>query len=303
MKILGNTGITKLINLISSKFAPLNSPNLTGTPTAPTASADTNTTQVATTAFVNTKTNNYLPLTGGTMSGEIIQTQNSAIRRNVDNSSLTLYGGTEGTSAYINLIGKNNSTNPGHFMIRAIDGTNNAFLDGAPNGTLTWAGKNVAWDVKTGTANGTISVNGSNVSVYGLGSRAYDSTAYLPLAGGTMTGGLTWLGGSDGTALCGFKFGGGTAANNFYAANFTSMDFGWNWDTGAGSGMAFRSAAYGGAQAGAFIFFARNNTSTAVQLEGHVDGALSWSGTKFTLGSHANITYNASTACIEFSFV
>jgi len=38
-------------NLLSPK-APLASPALTGTPTAPTAAADTNTTQVATTAFV-----------------------------------------------------------------------------------------------------------------------------------------------------------------------------------------------------------------------------------------------------------
>ena len=38
---------------LSSK-APLASPALSGTPTAPTASAGTNTTQLATTAFVNT---------------------------------------------------------------------------------------------------------------------------------------------------------------------------------------------------------------------------------------------------------
>ncbi len=38
---------------IESKFAPKESPNFTGIPTAPTASAGTNTTQIATTAFVN----------------------------------------------------------------------------------------------------------------------------------------------------------------------------------------------------------------------------------------------------------
>ena len=46
--------------------------------------------------------------------------------------------------------------------------------------------------ITSGTSNGTINVNtnGStaNVSVYGLGSNAYTSTDYLPLAGGTMTG-------------------------------------------------------------------------------------------------------------------
>jgi len=52
MKYLGNTGLAKLIALINEKFAPLNSPAITGTPTAPTAASGTNTTQLATTAFV-----------------------------------------------------------------------------------------------------------------------------------------------------------------------------------------------------------------------------------------------------------
>ena len=43
------------------------SPAFTGVPTAPTAAAGTNTTQLATTAFVH----NYLPLSGGTMSGAL----------------------------------------------------------------------------------------------------------------------------------------------------------------------------------------------------------------------------------------
>jgi hypothetical protein len=46
-----DTELTAVASAISSK-ADLNSPALTGTPTAPTASAATNTTQIATTAFV-----------------------------------------------------------------------------------------------------------------------------------------------------------------------------------------------------------------------------------------------------------
>jgi hypothetical protein len=46
-----DTEFTAIASAISSK-ADLNSPALTGTPTAPTASAGTNTTQLATTAFV-----------------------------------------------------------------------------------------------------------------------------------------------------------------------------------------------------------------------------------------------------------
>jgi hypothetical protein len=48
-----DTEYTAIASAISSK-ADLNSPALTGTPTAPTASAATNTTQLATTAFVQT---------------------------------------------------------------------------------------------------------------------------------------------------------------------------------------------------------------------------------------------------------
>ena len=46
-----DTELTAVSNAIASK-ANINSPGLTGTPTAPTASAGTNTTQLATTAFV-----------------------------------------------------------------------------------------------------------------------------------------------------------------------------------------------------------------------------------------------------------
>jgi hypothetical protein len=48
-----DTELTAIASAISSK-ADLNSPALTGTPTAPTASTATNTTQLATTAFVQT---------------------------------------------------------------------------------------------------------------------------------------------------------------------------------------------------------------------------------------------------------
>jgi hypothetical protein len=58
----GGTGVTAIAdiqagkdasgNVITTTYAPLASPALTGTPTAPTAAAGTNTTQIATTAFV-----------------------------------------------------------------------------------------------------------------------------------------------------------------------------------------------------------------------------------------------------------
>lgn len=52
MEYLDKTGLQYLWSKIKNYVAPLNSPNLTGTPTAPTATSGTNTTQIATTAFV-----------------------------------------------------------------------------------------------------------------------------------------------------------------------------------------------------------------------------------------------------------
>jgi hypothetical protein len=47
------------------------SPTLSGTPLAPTATAGTSTTQIATTAFVETAVGSYLPLAGGTLTGNL----------------------------------------------------------------------------------------------------------------------------------------------------------------------------------------------------------------------------------------
>ena len=54
----------KVVNTALSAKAPLASPALTGTPTAPTATAGTNTTQIATTAFVKTAVDNKTSITG-----------------------------------------------------------------------------------------------------------------------------------------------------------------------------------------------------------------------------------------------
>ena len=58
-------------------LAALASPTFTGVPLAPTASAGTNTTQIATTAFV---VSSFLPLTGGTVTGNVTLNAQSDIR-------------------------------------------------------------------------------------------------------------------------------------------------------------------------------------------------------------------------------
>jgi hypothetical protein len=59
------SGVSGLVNGI---YAPINSPALTGTPTAPTAAADTNTTQLATTAFVLGQASSSNPNMDGSVS-------------------------------------------------------------------------------------------------------------------------------------------------------------------------------------------------------------------------------------------
>lgn len=60
------SGVTSAIQTQLNAKAPLASPALTGTPTAPTAAADTNTTQVATTAYVVGQASSDTPLSNGT---------------------------------------------------------------------------------------------------------------------------------------------------------------------------------------------------------------------------------------------
>jgi hypothetical protein len=60
-------GVTSAIQTQINAKAPLESPALTGTPTAPTATAGTNTTQVATTSFVSTAVSNIIDSAPGAL--------------------------------------------------------------------------------------------------------------------------------------------------------------------------------------------------------------------------------------------
>ena len=52
---ISSTNVQAALNELDTEKAPLASPSLTGTPTAPTASSGTNNTQIATTAFVKSQ--------------------------------------------------------------------------------------------------------------------------------------------------------------------------------------------------------------------------------------------------------
>lgn len=71
--------------------APLDSPELTGIPTAPTATSGTSTTQIATTAFVQAKTATQTPFT---TTGNIAASNVQAAIEELDTEKLALTGGT-----------------------------------------------------------------------------------------------------------------------------------------------------------------------------------------------------------------
>lgn len=61
--------------------------------------------------------------------------------------------------ADIVLFDKDNTSNQGHFLLQASNGTNAVSLRGKPDGTLTWVSKNIVRSVVT--ASGTADANGN----------------------------------------------------------------------------------------------------------------------------------------------
>lgn len=83
-------------------------------------------------------THSYLPLSGGKM------TSVAAMSRSVNNSYLSIFGGTgTGYGAQIDLCGVNHSTMPSTFQIHARNSSTDKVLVGKTDGTLTWGGKGI----------------------------------------------------------------------------------------------------------------------------------------------------------------
>lgn len=97
--------------------------------------------------------NNYLPLSGGTMTGNITANKSDFEIQNVvsDNDGYISLrgGGSYANGASINAFGKNNTSNAGEFSLVANDGSNSKRLAGNPDGTLTWDGSNILTDKVT----------------------------------------------------------------------------------------------------------------------------------------------------------
>jgi hypothetical protein len=109
-----DTELTAIANAIASK-ADINSPNLTGTPTAPTATAGSNTTQLANTAFVKTAIDtatstlgtlstqdaSAVNITGGTITGitDLAVADGGTGRSTLDSNAVLVGNGTSGINS------------------------------------------------------------------------------------------------------------------------------------------------------------------------------------------------------------
>ena len=169
---------------------------------APTPATSSNDTSIATTAFVKSNLSDYLPLSGGTMTGAITASSTEFLKRNVDNSSIRVMGGTDYTKgAWIALVGKDNTSQAGQFIIRATDGTNTSTLTGTPSGTFTWNGTAISLNGHTHNYAGSSSAGGAATNATNVTSTkiTYPSSAtnYYVLASSsdaTNTGGVSKFG-------------------------------------------------------------------------------------------------------------
>lgn len=210
---------------------------------------------------VSTTVASYLPLTGGSITGDInltgdLNITNGMLLGNGSNNTSDLFfvgnsrsgydgsTGIYGADRYANgaamfLYGKNNATSNGGFSINAFDGTTRVSLLGSANGTLLWGGHNIAL-----------------------------AKDFLPLAGGTMTGNIHFnkvdpvLLGSNTTGQLGLYAG----VNNFDGASLQM--FGRSDSTYAGA-FYLRASTKSSANDSSGVF---------ADLIGKPNGSLMWYG-------------------------
>lgn len=155
---------------------------------------------------INTIKSNYLPKSGGIMSG-VIRTS-SHITKSVDNSYLDIYGGTSHQrGSQLTLFGCEYINNPGLAQITSYDGNGNyCFFRVFPNGKVDTNGNLYHSDTSSRVffCGGTTTENGSHLEVTGkdcvadfgggaFSLRAKDGTNTSCLDG-YPNGGLYWQG-------------------------------------------------------------------------------------------------------------
>lgn len=215
--------------------------------TAPTPAAGDNSTKIVTTAWANAK---FLPLAGGTMSGEIKVNSDVITAGLTDDRAYHFNGGkTWTTGSYLVLTG-NDSPRVGRFVLGTGGGETAPVLLGDPSGALSWQDKNIVR-----------SVNGKNADAAGNANITATDVDALPTSGGTMTVYKAIYRDVNDSYL---SFYGGTGTDNDGA----QMDL-------CGSNHS--------SMPGVFQLHARNGDLDKI-LRGQTDGKLTWDG-KYVLNN------------------
>ena len=331
----GVANADQLGGLPASSYAMLASPVFTGTPQAPTAAAGTNTNQVATTAFVSGALDtaisgliNNAPAALDTLSElstalgndpNFATTVATNIGKKLDADSANYIKSLAVSGRTITYTKGDNTTGTLTTQDTTYDAGTTALLTAGTDTTnRVWPAKQIAdyvtgkvgavntgvMTVATGSANGTIAVNGSDVAVKGLAGAAYRADnyfalashthSYVPLSGGTLTGDLLFS--DSGTSTRQIQFISGGNDYSRIASGATASDGGWMEIATADNGnepiyVRQYSGAYTTITRTATLLDASGNTSfpgtvTATRFNGTVNGysiaASVPSGAKFT---------------------
>ena len=205
-------------------LAALASPTFTGTPLAPTASAGTNTTQIATTAFV---VSSYLPLAGGTVTGNVTLNAQSDIRfADADSSNYVALQAPATVAANLTLT------------LPAADGSSGQALTTNGSGALSFA-----------------TIGGVPIGAVFHFAASTAPPGFLP-ANGAAVSRTTF---AALFAVTGTTFGSGDGSTTFNVPNLQG-EFIRGWDT---AGIVDASRAFGSAQSYAT---AKPQTTTATRL-------------------------------------
>lgn len=153
--------------------------------TVPMPPINDNDNKIAVTAWVNNRLSNYLPLTGGTMTGAITLDGTASVfaadrdlwfahsTGNTAYRAAMLAGDAYNTGASLYMHGKDYESNPGQFCLQAHDGTNLSALVGNPDGTLVW--KNLVFSY------GNLKKNDKTSGLNICSGRAYNDSPALSL--------------------------------------------------------------------------------------------------------------------------
>lgn len=197
--------------------------------------------------------NSYLPLAGGTVTGNIVTAISGALMRDVNNGYLSISGGNKHgvsnkTGALIELMGKDYSTNGGSFRIYANDSNNSSNLFGTPVGGLKWNGNDIFHSGNTvPIANG-----GTGATT---AEQALDKLGAFPVAGGAIDGVICKANTENELHLYG---------GNSVEGGSSLVLYGKNRDMGFGYGS--------------FLIRTINKSGATADLLGKADGAFIWNG-------------------------